>query len=650
MHGVSWGASAMKVILCSSCRIDQTGTHVIPGITDDQIKALSTAFAEFTNDKIFISGQRDQTITVEIAAGSTIDPYTVNYIVCVDGSRSWRYHVKEIYRTAGTIYTYTCRLDIMHTLLSAATVRCAFYSESNDRGTFIPPISPRVSSTNELPVLEKRAATSFRYVMAFTQSNGNPRMAMDFYTTGYNTAPLAFGVYNSASSYTKEGEPAGVLHAKIALDRIYAIPADVASVLFQGGYTQKVTINGNSVENNGRYESYPAIMLSDGFKTSYYAQKVVTYTCLLSPNRVYWFGGIDGGFTVPFISKATTTGETSIQTVKVTYCLSSYGLHVLASGGGMAEDITSFFDITPSVNNDSAARNLSRVTSAINGGMSIIGNVIAQNYAGAAASGVGTLIADDRLRMAKPQHFSTTSGQKILQHGLGLWSVMADNAGDIDAYIKNRGYCCIGVYEHALDWNIKSGRTMRYIKLMSCSVTGVPEYAADEITARLKEGVILYSGTDGYMGSTNSVPTEEIVESSEDATYTTPEAGEVAVSYTGKTEIRIYREGIEVATYAIKAVDSLEFIVDIHSKVFVYNSGGTAILMPGSICVIDFATEKALFSGVNEMECDHNGFLATPIYPYRDSDGVRTVNIFITNRSTNEMNETDVTTETTETT
>ena len=86
----------MKIILCSSCRIDRTGTHVIPGITDDQIKALSTSYAEFENTKIFISGQRDQTITVEIAAGSTIDPYTVNYIVCVDGSRSWRYHVKEI--------------------------------------------------------------------------------------------------------------------------------------------------------------------------------------------------------------------------------------------------------------------------------------------------------------------------------------------------------------------------------------------------------------------------------------------------------------------------------------------------------------------------------------------------------------------------
>ena len=634
----------MKVILCAGCRIDQTGTHVIPGITDSHVKELSTAYAEFTNDKIFISGQRDQTITVEIAAGSTIDPYTVNYVVCVDGSRSWRYHVKEIYRTAGSVYTYTCRLDIMHTLLTSATVRCAFYSESNDRGTFIPPISPRVTSTNELPVMVKRATNSFRYVMAFTQSNGNPRMAMDFNTAGYSTAPLAYGVYNSAANYTKEGEPANVFSPKIALDRIYAIPADIASALFQGGYTQKVTINGNTVENNGRYESYPAIMLSDGFKSSYYAEKAVTYTCFLSPDRVYWFGGIDGGFTVPFISKAATTGETSIQTVKITYCLSSYGLHVLASGGGMAEDITSFFDITPSVNNDSAARNLSRVTSAINGGMSIIGNVIAQNYAGAAASGVGALMDDDRLRMAKPQHFSTTSGQKILQHGLGLWSVMADNAGDIDAYIKNRGYCCIGVYENALDWSIKIGRTMRYIKLLSCSVTGVPEYAADEIAARLKEGVILYSGTTGYMGSTNSAPTEEIIESSADATYTTPEAGEVAVSYTGKTKIRIYREGIEVATYAIKAVDSLEFIVDIHSKVFVYNSGGTALLMTGSICAIDFATEKVLFSGVNEQEGDHPGFLATPIYPYRDSEGVRTVDIFITNRNTNEMTATNETT------
>ena len=637
----------MKIILCSSCRIDQTGTHVIPGITDNQIKELSTAYAEFTNDKIFISGQRDQTITVEIAAGSTIDPYTVNYIVCVDGSRSWRYHVKEIYRTAGAVYTYTCRLDIMHTLLPSATVRCAFYSESNDRGTFIPPIAPRVSSTNEMPVLEKRAATSFRYVMAFTQSNGNPRMAMDFYTTGYNTAPLAFGVYNSASSYSKEDEPAGIFSAKIALDRIYAIPADVAADLFQGAYTQKVIINGNSVENNGRYESYPAIMLSDGFKSSYYAEKVVTYTCTMHPNKIYWFGGIDGGFPVPFISKATLAGAPSFQTVKISYCLSSYGLHVLASGGGMAEDITSFFDITPSVNNDSAARNLSRVTSAINGGMSIIGNVIAQNYAGAAASGVGTLIADDRLRMAKPQHFSTTSGQKILQHGLGFWSVAADNAGDIDAYIKSRGYCCIGVYESVLYWTIKSGRTMRYIKLLSCSVTGVPEYAADEITACLKDGVILYSGTTGYMGSTNSQPTEEIVESSADATYTTPEAGEVAVSYTGKTKIRVYREGIEVATYAIKAVDAMEFIVDIHSRVFVYNTGGTTVLMPGSICAIEFATEKVLFSGANVQECDHNGFLATPIYPYRDSEGVRTVDIFITNRNINEMTETADTTETT---
>lgn len=639
----------MKIILCSSCRIDQTGTHVIPGITDDQIKALSTAYAEFTNDKIFISGQRDQTITVEIATGSTIDPYTVNYIVCVDGSRSWRYHVKEIYRTAGTIYTYTGRLDIMHTLLSAATARCAFYSESNDRGTFIPPIAPRVSSTAELPILVKRAASSFRYVMAFTQSNGNPRMAMDFNTTGYNTAPYAFGVYNSASSYTKEGEPASVLSAKIALDRIYAIPADVADALFQGAYTQKVYINGNAVENNGQYESYPAIMLNDGFKTSYYAEKVVTYTCFLSPDRVYWFGGIDGGFTVPFISKASTTGETSMQTVKVTYCLSSYGLHVLASGGGMAEDITSYFDITPSVNNDSAARNLSRVTSAINGGMSIIGNVIAQNYLGAAASGAGALMDDDRLRMAKPQHFSTTTGQKILQHGLGLWTVMADNAGDIDSYIKNRGYCCIGVYEKALDWTIKSGRTMRYIKLLSCSVTGVPEYAADEITARLKDGVILYSDTDGYMGKTNAMPTEEIVESSADATYTTPEVGEVAVSYTGKTKIRIYREGVEVATYAIKAVDALKFVVDPNSKLFVYNSNGSALLMPGSISVIDFATEKLLFSGANEQACENNGFLSQNIYPYRDTDGVRTVDIFITNRNTNEMT-TAVTNETTETT
>ena len=69
--------------------------------------------------------------------------------------------------------------------------------------------------------------------------------------------------------------------------------------------------------------------------------------------------------------------------------------------------------------------------------------------------------------------------------------------------------------------------------------------------------------------------------------------------------------------------------------------------MPGSICVIDFATEKALFSGANEKECDHNGFLATPIYPYRDSEGVRTVDIFITNRSTNESTELAETTETT---
>lgn len=627
----------MKIILCSSCRIDQTGTHVIPGITDDQIKELSTAYSEFTNDRIFISGQRDQTITVEIAAGSTIDPYTVNYIVCVDGSRSWRYHVKEIYRTAGAVYTYTCRLDIMHTLLSSATVRCAFYSESNDRGTFIPPIAPRVSSTNELPILVKRAATSFRYVMAFTQSNGNPRMAMDFNTTGYNTAPLAFGVYNSASSYTKEGQPAGVLSAKIALDRIYAIPAAIAPELFRSAYTQKVTINGNAVENNGKYETYPALMLSDGFKTSYYAEKVVTYTCTMSPNRIYWFGGIDGGFSVPFISKATTTGETSTQTVKITYCLSSYGFHVLASGGGMAEDITSYFDITPSVNNDSSARNLSRVTSAINGGISVIGNVIAQNYIGAVASGAGALMDDDRLRMAKSQHFSTTSGQKILQHGLGFWSVMADNSGDIDAYIKNRGYCCIGVYENALDWTIKRGRTMRYIKLMSCSVTGVPEYAADEITARLEEGVILYSGTTGYMGSTNSVPTEEIIESSADATYTTPEAGEVAVNYTGKTKIRIYRDGVEVATYAIKAVDALEFVVNTNSQVFIYNSGGTALLMPGSISVIDFSTEKVLFSGENEQMCENPGFLSQNIYPYRNAEGVRTVDIFITNRNTNEM-------------
>lgn len=624
----------MKIILCSACRIDQTGTHVIPGISDDQIKSLSTAYAEFTNDKIFISGQRDQTITVEIAAGSTIDPYTVNYIVCVDGSRSWRYHVKEIYRTAGTIYTYTCRLDVMHTLLSSATVRCAFYAESNDRGTFIPPIAPRTSSTNALPSLVKRAATAFRYVMAFTQSNGNPRMAVDMNTTGYSTAPVAFGVYNSATSYTPDGQTPDMFSAKIALDRIYAIPADVATQLFQSGYTQKVTINGNAVENNGRSESYPALMLSDGFKTSYYAQKVVTYTCTMYPNRVYWFGGIDGGFTVPFISKASTTGETSTQTVKITYCLSSYGLHVLASGGGMAEDITNYFDITPSVNNDTSARNISRVTSAINGGMSIIGNVIAQNYVGAAASGVGTLLDDNRLRMAKSQHFSTTSGQKILQHGLGFWSVMADNAGDIDAYIKNRGYCCIGVYENALDWNIKSGRTMRYIKLLSCSVTGVPEYAADEITARLAEGVILYSGTSGYMGSTNEAPTEQIIESSADATYTTPEKVTPTVNYTGKTRIRIYREGIEGLTYLVRATEAVTFVVDPQSRVFIYDGLSQTLLMTGSLFVGEFATEKILFSGSNEQVCESTGFLSTYIYPYRDNDGVRSIDIFITNRNT----------------
>ena len=622
----------MKIILCSACRIDQTGTHVIPGITDDQIKALSTAYAEFNNDEIFISGQHDQTVTVEIAAGSTIDPYTVNYIVCVDGARSWRYHVKEIYRTAGTVYTYTCRLDIMHTLLSAATVRCAFYSESNDRGTFIPPIAPRTSSTNELPVLVKRAATAFRYVMAFTQSNGNPRMAMDFNTTGYSAAPVAFGVYNSATSYTPYGQTSDMFSAKIALDRIYAIPADVAAQLFQSDYTQKVTINGNTVENNGRSESYPAMMLSDSFKTSYYAQKVVSYNCTMYPNRVYWFGGIDGGFTVPFISKATTTGETSTQTVKITYCLSSYGLHVLASGGGMAEDITNYFDITPSVNNDTSARNISRVTSAINGGMSIIGNVIAQNYVGAAASGVGTLLDDNRLRMAKSQHFSTTSGQKILQHGLGFWSVMADNAGDIEAYIKNRGFCCIGVYENALDWNIKSGRTMRYIKLLSCSVTGVPEYAAAEITARLSEGVILYSGTAGYMGSTNATPTEQIIEASADATYTTPEAGQPVVNYTGKTRIRILRNGIASATYSVKATEALVFVVDPNSRLFVYSKDGTTSLMTGSIFAFEFSTEKVLFSGANEQTCDAAGFLSQNIYPYRDSDGVRSIDIFVTNR------------------
>lgn len=624
----------MKIILCSSCRIDQTGTHVIPGITDNQIEELSTAFAEFENTNIFISGQRDQSITVEIASGSTIDPYTVNYIVCTDDSRSWRYHVTEIQRTAGSIYLYTCRLDIMHSLLTSAAVRCAFYAESNDRGTFIPPIAPRTSSTTALPTLSKKAATAFRYVMAFTQSNGNPRMAVDLNTTGYSTAPVAFGVYNSATSYTPDGQTPDMFSAKIALDRIYAIPADVATQLFQSVYTQKVMINGNTVENNGRSESYPALMLSDGFKTSYYAQKVVTYTCTMYPNRVYWFGGIDGGFTVPFISKATTTGETSTQTVKITYCLSSYGLHVLASGGGMAEDITNYFDITPSVNNDTSARNISRVTSAINGGMSIIGNVIAQNYVGAAASGVGTMLDDNRLRMAKSQHFSTTSGQKILQHGLGFWSVMADNAGDIEAYIKNRGYCCIGVYENVLNWNIKSGRTMRYIKLLSCSVTGVPEYAADEITARLKDGIILYSGTSGYMGDTNATPTEQIIESSADATYTTPEVGQPVVNYTGKTRLSIYRNGIAAATYSVKATEALTFVVDPTSRLFVYGKDGTSSLMTGSIFVFEFSTEKVLFSGANEQVCDHSGFLSTNIYPYRDSDGVRSIDIFITNRDT----------------
>lgn len=624
----------MKIILCSSCRIDPTGTHIIPGITDDQIKALSVSYAEITNDKIFISGQRDHTLPVEIASGSTLDPYTVNYIVCTDESRSWRYHVTEIQRTSGSIYLYTCRMDIIHSLLTSASVRCAFYAESNDRGTFIPPIATRTSSTTELPTLSKRAATAFRYVMAFTQSNGNPRMAVDFNTTGYSTAAVAYGVYNSATSYTPNDKTPDIFSAKIALDHIYAIPADVAAALFRDGVVEKVNINGNTVENNGRSESYPALMLKDGFKSSYYAEKTVSYSCTMKPDRAYWFGGIDGGFTVPFISKSAANGTESTQHVTIRYCLSSYGLHVLASGGGMAEDITNYFDITPSVNNDTSARNISRVTSAINGGLSIVGNVIAQNYMGAAASGVGTLLDDNRLRVVKSQHFSTTSGQKILQHGLGFWSVAADNAGDINAYITNRGYGCIGVYENVIDWNIKEGRTMRYIRLLSCSVTGVPGFAVDEITARLRDGVIIYGNTSGYMGANNAPPTESIVESSSDTTYNTPEAGEAVVIYTGKTRIRIFDEGIEVQVFAVKGTEAVSFSVDPNSRVFAYGTNGTSLLMTGALFTPEFSRQKILFSGANEVICDHSSFVSGNIYPYRDSDGVRSIDIFITNRFT----------------
>lgn len=624
----------MKIILCSSCRIDPSGTHIIPGITDDQIKALSVSYAEFTNDKIFISGQRDQIIPVEIAGGSTIDPYTVNYIVCTDENRSWRYHVQEIQRTAGSIFLYTCRLDIMHSLLTSGAVRCAFYAESNDRGSFIPPIAPRTSSTTALPTLCQRTATTFRYVMAFTQSNGNPRMAMDFNTTGYSTAPVAYGVYNSATSYTPEGKTPDIFSAKIALDHIYAIPADVAAALFREGIVEKVNINGNIVENNGRSESYPALMLKDSFKSSYYAEKTVSYSCTMKPDRAYWFGGIDGGFTVPFISKSAVNGTETLQSVTIRYCLSSYGLHVLASGGGMAEDITNYFDITPSVNNDTSARNISRVTSAINGGLSIVGNVIAQNYVGAASSGVGTLLDDNRLRLVKSQHFSTTSGQKILQHGLGFWSVAADNAGDINAYIINRGYGCIGVYENIVDWNIKAGRTMRYIRLLSCSVTGVPEFAANEITARLRDGVIIYSDTTGYMGATNTPPTESIVEASSDTTYNTPEAGEAVVNYTGKTRIKIFRDGVEAQTYSVASTEAVYFSVDTNARVFAYKTNGNGLLMTGSLFVAEFATEKILFSGANEAICDHAAFVSGNVYPYRDADGVRSIDIFITNRYT----------------
>ena len=136
------------------------------------------------------------------------------------------------------------------------------------------------------------------------------------------------------------------------------------------------------------------------------------------------------------------------------------------------------------------------------------------------------------------------------------------------------------------------------------------------------------------MGSTNATPTEQIIESSADATYTTPEVGHPAVNYTGKTRIRIYRNGIELAAYSVKATEALTFVVDPNSALFVYGKDGTTSLMTGSIFAFAFETEKVLFSGANEQVCDHSGFLSTNIYPYRDSDNVRTIDIFVTNRDT----------------
>ena len=124
------------------------------------------------------------------------------------------------------------------------------------------------------------------------------------------------------------------------------------------------------------------------------------------------------------------------------------------------------------------------------------------------------------------------------------------------------------------------------------------------------------------------------MESSSDTTYNTPEAGESVVNYTGKTRIRIFRDGVEGQTFSIKATEAVYFSVDPQSRVFAYGTNGTGLLMTGSLFVAEFATEKILFSGANEVVCDHSSFVSGNIYPYRDSDGVRSIDIFITNRYT----------------
>lgn len=629
----------MTINVYTKCRLDPTGEHVIPVISESDVRSLSSKWATITNNHAFISGQLRQTLAIEFAEGSTVNPYEINYATITDttqGSHTWRYFVEDVVRGAANTFVLSLRMDVMHTWASRVSVRCGWYAESSDRGTYVSPVSPTATSTASLPSRIAAAdAAGYRYIAVFTQSNGAPRVVLESEGPNGYASPTAYGVYNSAESYVPTSN-VRALRKKIALDRIYAIPADVALRLFSTAATTPVYIYGNADTSNLASERYPGIMLSDAYTSPYRTERTITYSVTGSPSSVTWFGGIDGGFYVPFVSAAGSGGAPSAQSVVLKYTLSSFGLHVIASGGGMARDITSYFDVTPTVNNDSSARNIARVASAVNSGVALIGAAAVGNEVGVVSAGARALLDDDRLRRVTAQHFSTTSGHKIMAHGLGFWAVRADNAADIDHYVQRRGYGCLGVYEPVVTFGLATGQDHRYLRLLDVKVTAVPGYVSEIFTDRLKSGVILYRSYSGYMGATNTEPELGVIVASETDTSTDATTGSRDIVYTGKVRARVYNEGVVVATYMIPATETgVTTAVNPSGQVFLYGGSPQIRLMDGSVCVVDFAVDQLQIVGETSTTITAASSLSGEIVPYTDSEyNILALDLYVQNKHT----------------